>query len=88
MPIQGAAADIMKRAMILVDQAIRDAGLRSRILLQVHDELLLEAPQGEVERLTPLLRQAMGAAAELRVPLEVDVKIGDNWGEMTPLARA
>jgi DNA polymerase I len=88
MPIQGAAADIMKRAMILVDQAIRDAGLRSRILLQVHDELLLEAPQGEVERLTPLLRQAMGAAAELRVPLEVDVKIGDNWGDMTPVARA
>jgi DNA polymerase-1 len=88
MPIQGAAADIMKRAMILVDQAIRREGLRSRILLQVHDELLLEAPAGEVEPLTALLRQAMGSAAELSVPLEVDVKVGDNWGEMTPVARA
>jgi DNA polymerase I len=88
MPLQGAAADIMKRAMILVDDAIRDAGLRSRMLLQVHDELLLEAPAEEVERLVPLLHQAMGAAAELRVPLDVDVKIGDNWGEMTPVPRA
>src|SRR5437660_4901177 len=71
MPIQGGAADIMKRAMILVDQAIRDAGLRSRILLQVHDELLLEAPRDEIEPLTALLRGEMGAAAQLRVPLEV-----------------
>jgi DNA polymerase-1 len=86
MPIQGGAADIMKRAMILVDQAIRDAGLRSRILLQVHDELLLDAPVDEIEPLTALLRREMGAAAHLRVPLEVDVKIGDNWGDMTPVA--
>ena len=88
MPIQGGAADIMKRAMILVDQAIRDAGLRSRILLQVHDELLLEAPPEEVETLTALLRREMAAAATLRVPLVVDVKIGDNWGDMTPLSAA
>ncbi|MBV8301083.1 MAG: DNA polymerase I, partial [Candidatus Dormibacteraeota bacterium] len=86
MPIQGAAADIMKRAMILVDQAIRDSGLRSRMLLQVHDELLLEAPEAEVDTLIPLLRQHMAAAAELRVPLDVDVKIGTNWGDMTPHA--
>jgi DNA polymerase-1 len=86
MPIQGAAADIMKRAMILVDAAIRERGLRSRILLQVHDELLLEAPDVEVDPLVPLLRSAMGGAAELRVPLDVDVKIGANWGDMTPLA--
>ena len=84
MPMQGAAADIMKRAMILVDDAIREGGLRSRMLLQVHDELLLEAPAEEMDRLIPLLRSAMSGAYELAVPLEVDVKVGDNWGEMTP----
>jgi DNA polymerase I len=87
MPIQGGAADIMKQAMILVDAALRDAGLHSRILLQVHDELLLEAPAGEIEVLIPLLRERMGAAEALKVPLEVDVKVGDNWGDMTPVAR-
>jgi DNA polymerase I len=87
MPIQGGAADIMKQAMILVDAALRDAGLRSRILLQVHDELLLEAPAGEIDILIPLLRERMGAAEALKVPLEVDVKVGDNWGDMTPVAR-
>jgi DNA polymerase I len=87
MPIQGGAADIMKQAMILVDAALRDAGLRSRILLQVHDELLLEAPAGEIDTLIPLLRERMGAAEALKVPLEVDVKVGDNWGDMTPVAR-
>jgi DNA polymerase-1 len=87
MPIQGGAADIMKQAMILVDGALRDAGLRSRILLQVHDELLLEAPAEEIDALIPLLRERMGAAEALKVPLEVDVKVGDNWGEMTPVAR-
>jgi DNA polymerase-1 len=87
MPIQGGAADIMKQAMILVDAALRESGLRSRMLLQVHDELLLEAPMEEIETLVPLLRERMGAAEALKVPLEVDVKIGDNWGDMTPLAR-
>ena len=85
MPMQGAAADIMKRAMILVDTAIREAQLRSRMLLQVHDELLLEAPLEEVDALVPLLRSAMGGAAALTVPLDVDVKVGGNWGEMTPV---
>jgi DNA polymerase-1 len=87
MPIQGGAADIMKQAMILVDTALRDAGLRSRMLLQVHDELLLEAPAEEIDTLIPLLRERMGAAEALKVPLEVDVKVGDNWGDMTPVAR-
>jgi DNA polymerase-1 len=85
MPMQGAAADIMKRAMIRVDAAIREAELASRMLLQVHDELLLEAPRDEVERLIPLLRDAMAGAADLAVPLDVDVKVGINWGEMTPV---
>jgi DNA polymerase-1 len=87
MPIQGGAADIMKQAMILVDHGLRDAGLRSRILLQVHDELLLEAPVEEVDAVVALLRDRMGAAEALKVPLDVDVKVGDNWGDMTPIAR-
>src|SRR3984957_1718762 len=87
MPIQGGAADIMKQAMILVDEALRERGLRSRILLQVHDELLLEAPAEEVDDLVVLLRERMGAAEALKVPLDVDVKVGDNWGDMTPIAR-
>jgi DNA polymerase I len=87
MPIQGGAADIMKQAMILVDGALRERGLRSRILLQVHDELLLEAPAEEVDSLVVLLRERMGAAEALKVPLDVDVKVGDNWGDMTPIAR-
>ena len=87
MPIQGGAADIMKQAMILVDHALREAGLHSRILLQVHDELLLEAPVEEVDALVVLLRDRMGAAEALKVPLDVDVKVGDNWGDMTPIAR-
>jgi DNA polymerase-1 len=77
----------MKQAMILVDAALREAGLRSRILLQVHDELLLEAPEEEVDDLVVLLRDRMGAAEALKVPLDVDVKVGDNWGDMTPIAR-
>lgn len=88
MPMQGAAADIMKRAMIRVDQALRESGMRSRMLLQVHDELLLEAPLDEVDALVPLVRDAMSGAIELAVPLEVDVKIGHNWGEMTPVPAA
>jgi DNA polymerase I len=87
MPIQGGAADIMKQAMILVDEALRERALRSRILLQVHDELLLEAPAEEVGDLVVLLRDRMGAAEALKVPLDVDVKVGDNWGDMTPIAR-
>jgi DNA polymerase-1 len=77
----------MKQAMILVDAALRETGLRSRILLQVHDELLLEAPAEEVDDLVVLLRERMGAAEALKVPLDVDVKVGYNWGDMTPIAR-
>jgi DNA polymerase-1 len=85
MPIQGGAADIMKLAMIRFDSALRSAGLRSRLLLQVHDELVLEAPDAELDSVVPLLRDAMGGAAELVVPLVVDVKVGTNWHDMTPL---
>ncbi len=85
MPIQGAAADIMKLAMIRCDAALRDAGVRSRLLLQVHDELVLECPGDEVDRAVALVRDAMGGAAELVVPLVVDVKVGENWQAMTPV---
>jgi DNA polymerase-1 len=85
MPIQGAAADIMKLAMIRCDTALRDPGVRSRLLLQVHDELVLECPMDEVDEAVRLVRDAMGGAAELVVPLVVDVKVGQNWQAMTPL---
>ena len=87
-PIQGSAADIIKVAMLRVDEALRTEDLRSRMLLQVHDELLLEAPAEEVDDLVVLLRERMGAAEALKVPLDVDVKVGDNWGDMTPVARS
>lgn len=84
MPIQGGAADIMKRAMIDCDAAMRAEKLRSRMLLQVHDELVLEVPEDEVETLVGVVRRAMSGAEDLVVPLVVDVKVGRNWGEMTP----
>ena len=86
MPIQGAAADIMKYAMVRADHLLREAGMQARLLLQVHDELVLEAPRGELDALVDLLRTAMGGAATLSVPLDVDVKAGQNWRDMSPLA--
>ncbi len=80
-PIQGTAADIMKRAMIAVERALQAAGCRSRILVQVHDELVLEVVGGERERVANLVRQAMENAAFLEIPLPVDVKFGSNWAE-------
>jgi DNA polymerase-1 len=78
-PIQGSAADIIKVAMLNVDQAIRDAGLRSRMLLQVHDELVFEVAAGEAADLEKLMRAQMGSAAELTVPLDVSVGTGASW---------
>ncbi|BBY76913.1 DNA polymerase I [Mycolicibacterium parafortuitum] len=78
-PIQGSAADIIKVAMINVDQAIKDAGLESRTLLQVHDELLFEVADGERETLDALVREHMGNAYALDVPLEVSVGYGRSW---------
>jgi DNA polymerase I len=88
MPIQGTAADIVKIAMIRLDERLRDGAFRARSLLQVHDELLLEVPRDEVERLVPVLRETMEGALPLDVPLTVDIKIGDDWESMTPLTRA
>lgn len=78
-PIQGTAADIVKVAMLKVDAALRAEGLRSRMLLQVHDELVLEVAPGESKALEALVRSEMGAAADLRVPLDVSVGVGRDW---------
>jgi DNA polymerase I len=78
-PIQGSAADIIKVAMIGVDQALREAKLTSRMLLQVHDELLLEVADGEREQVEALVRDKMGSAYPLDVPMEVSVGYGRSW---------
>ncbi len=80
-PIQGSAADIIKVAMLNVDHALRDAGLGSRMLLQVHDELVFEMAPGEEQGLEELVRAQMGSAAELTVPLDVSVGTGRSWHE-------
>jgi DNA polymerase-1 len=80
-PIQGSAADIIKVAMLGVHRALTAEGLRSRMLLQVHDELVLEVAEGERERVEALVRREMAAAADLSVPLEVSVGYGRSWDE-------
>ena len=86
MPIQGTAADIKKIAMIRVADRLARGGFGARLLLSVHDELLLEVPRDEVDRLIPVLRETMEGALPLDVPLTVDVKVGD-WESMTPVTR-
>ena len=78
-PIQGSAADIMKIAMLGVSSDIRDGGLASRMLLQVHDEIVFEVASGELETITSIVKQRMGSAAELKVPLDVQIGTGENW---------
>jgi len=80
-PIQGSAADIIKLAMLRVDAALRESGALSRVLLQVHDELVLEIARGEREAVEALVRKEMGAAVDLDVPLEVSVGVGRSWHE-------
>jgi DNA polymerase-1 len=78
-PIQGSAADIIKLAMKGVDGALTAAGLGSRILLQVHDELVLEVAPGEREAVEELVRREMGTAVPMDVPLDVSVGVGRSW---------
>jgi len=80
-PVQGSAADIIKRAMVIVDKELRDQGAGARMLLQVHDELLLEVPRDEADDVTKLVVEAMAGAAELSVPLKVDARYADNWAD-------
>jgi DNA polymerase-1 len=78
-PIQGGAADIIKKAMINIDKKLREKNLRSKIVLQIHDELLIEAPQNEVEIASNLLKSEMEKAVIISAPLKVDVIVGDSW---------
>lgn len=78
-PIQGAAADIVKRAMLAVHAQLEARGLRAQLLLQVHDELVLDVPADERTEVERLVRDAMVGAADLRVPLEVSMGAGENW---------
>ncbi|WP_425498696.1 DNA polymerase I [Pannonibacter anstelovis] len=84
-PIQGSAADIIRRAMLRMEDALVDAGLKIRMLLQVHDELIFEAEEAEVEAAIPVIRRVMEGACEpllqLSVPLQVDARAADNWDE-------
>ncbi|MGL4441950.1 MAG: DNA polymerase, partial [Bosea sp. (in: a-proteobacteria)] len=84
-PIQGSASDIIRRAMIRMEDALTDARLNVRMLLQVHDELVFEAPESEVERALPIIRKVMidapMPALSLRVPLQVDARAAANWDE-------
>jgi len=82
MPVQGTASDIIKVAMIQIQQRINSLGLKTRMLLQVHDELVFEVPQSELMEIRGIVQQIMPNAIKLRVPVKVDIKIGKNWGEM------
>jgi len=83
MPVQGGAADIIKVAMIRLGPALRERGLRARLLLQVHDELVLEVDRRDLAATAEQVRATMEGAAELAVPLAVEVSVGDNWEELT-----
>jgi DNA polymerase-1 len=84
-PIQGTASDIVKIAMVRVQRFLEERGLRTLMMLQVHDELLFETPRAEVETIAPALCEIMEGAMTLDAPLQVDLKIGDNWEEMAGL---
>ena len=82
MPVQGTSADIIKVAMIEMDREMQQRRLKSRMLLQVHDDLLFEVPEDELEEMNQLVPRVMSTALELDVPLKVDMERGGNWGEM------
>ena len=81
-PLQGTAADLIKIAMIRIDAALRECGLKSRMTLQVHDELVFEVPEAEVEIVQPLVREHMEKVHALAVPLQVDIGVGSNWRDL------
>ena len=80
-PMQGSAADIIKVAMVEVERRLREEGLASKLVLQIHDELDFEVPEAEVETLSALVREVMEGVIELKVPLVADVSVGANWAE-------
>ncbi|MCS6874126.1 MAG: DNA polymerase I [Pyrinomonadaceae bacterium] len=82
MPIQGTASDIVKLAMIKTDRALKERGFKTQMIMQIHDELLFEAPEEEVEKAMRVIKEKMESAVELSVPLTVEIKAGDNWMEI------
>jgi DNA polymerase I len=85
-PIQGTAADLIKLAMIRLDRVLKERGLAARMILQVHDELLVEAPENEWQEAAKLAKREMEGVAELKIPLKVELKSGPNWAEMSGAA--
>ena len=79
--IQGTAADLIKLAMLAVSRRLKAEGLRTKLILQIHDELVFDAPEGEVEKLKALVTEEMQGVADLRTPLAVDIGVADNWAE-------
>jgi DNA polymerase I len=82
MPVQGTSSDIIKVAMIDLHKEMQSRALKSRMLLQVHDELIFEVPQDELELMNKLVSEKMSAAIQLSVPVKVDIKSGPDWGSM------
>jgi len=82
--VQGTSADIIKVAMINLDREIAKRKLKSKMILQVHDELIFEVPKAEEKEARKLVPELMSSAIELSVPLKATVKTGSNWGEMKP----
>jgi DNA polymerase-1 len=80
-PIQGTAADLLKKAMIRIHDRLNTDGFKTRMLLQVHDELVFEAPKEEAARVIPMIREEMETVYPLKVPLKVDIHQGANWDE-------
>ena len=78
-PIQGTAADIIKIAMLRVEKALEEGNFAARLILQVHDELIIEAPESEAEQISALLKREMESAVSLAVPLTAEVSIGKTW---------
>jgi DNA polymerase I len=81
-PLQGTAADIIKAAMLEVESALKGANMSAAMLLQIHDELLFEVPRAELADTARLVRRVMEGIVSLKVPLTVDLQVGENWGEM------
>jgi DNA polymerase-1 len=86
-PIQGTAADIMKIAMLNIPGALKAAGLQGQMLLQVHDEIVLECPQSELEKTAHVIQKTMEEAYPLSIPLSTEARSGKSWGEMQVLGQ-
>ena len=80
-PLQGSAADIIKTAMINIDHEIKTSGVKSRMIMQVHDELVFEVPEDELENMINMVKDKMSNAVQLQVPLLVSIGIGENWDQ-------